>query len=565
MSSNYYEQTEESDQEELQNVSLYFVMFSGVLAFVLTLSKVVKDTPRLHAFLSEPSVSLLAGMLVSFLIWIFLPDSYEPTAAEYNGEYQEDVLAHSILSFSPNVFFMGLLPPIIFNSGYQLRRELFYRHFKPIAYFACLGTTVCALSTGLMLYGCSSLQLFGPSFTPNLIELLTFGSLIAATDTVSVLGVFQAKKVDPHLFYLVFGESALNDAVALVLFGSFSELLLEIETIDRATIAAKLVDFLAKLLQDAICSPMLGFGFSMGAALLFKHVDFREHPMIELPLLLLLMYVPFVLAECVEWSGIVAIFFCGISARRYVEPNVSSETKRNAEVIFHLTAFIAETCIFIELGLSVFGLPGSFNWSFIFLALLTSLLGRALGIYPLAMFYNFSLTEVEEVPQGTTDSSESSTATKELPLIERISSQLSDTSNSVRIRTTPQKRKDKHIPLNLIHMIWFSGLRGAVGESVSSLSLVQSVNLTHLPAYACVRKFPNVQGHTDEFTAATMVIVLVSVVVMGGATEKMLEVLRIRLGVDVDQYMVQWKKERQLTGRLHTFGKWSRDRNLRRR
>jgi sodium/hydrogen exchanger 8 len=65
----------------------------------------------------------------------------------------------------------------------------------------------------------------GTTFTPTMLELLTFGALIAATDTVSVLSVLQSKKVDPHLFYLVFGESALNDAVALVLFSTFSDFL----------------------------------------------------------------------------------------------------------------------------------------------------------------------------------------------------------------------------------------------------------------------------------------------------------------------------------------------------
>lgn len=551
MTNNYYEMAEETERDELQNVSLYFVMFAGVLAVVLILSKVVKENPKLHSFFSEPAVSLLTGMFVSFCIWIFLPASFEPTVAEYSGEFQEDVLAHSILSFSPNVFFMGLLPPIIFNSGYQLRRELFYRHFKPIVSFACIGTTIGAISTGLLLYLCSTMRLFGQDFVPDLIELLTFGSLIAATDTVSVLGVFQAKKVDPHLFYLVFGESALNDAVALVLFSLFSEILLEIDTMDGArTILMKLVKFMAQLLQDAICSPLLGFSFSMGAALLFKHVDFREQQLIELPLLLLLMYVPFVLAECFEWSGIVAIFFCGISARRYVAPNVSSDTQKNAEVIFQVTAFIAETCIFIELGLSVFGLPGSFNWRFILCAFLASLLGRAIGIYPLAWFHNFSLTEIEEIPHLPVSPDVS--VNKDIPLIERISSQLSD--SSTRIRTTPRNRLDKHIPMNFSHMLWFAGLRGAVGTfEIVGCKKVYLTSVVRL-AYACVRKFPNARGHTDEFTAATMVIVLVSIVVMGGLTEKMLQLQRIRTGVDVDEYMVEWKRERQLTGRLHRFG-----------
>jgi NhaP-type Na+/H+ or K+/H+ antiporter len=40
---------------------------------------------------------------------------------------------------------------------------------------------------------------------------------------VSVLAVFDQLKVEPLMFYLVFGESVLNDAVALVLFNIFSK------------------------------------------------------------------------------------------------------------------------------------------------------------------------------------------------------------------------------------------------------------------------------------------------------------------------------------------------------
>ena len=87
----------------------------------------------------------------------------------------------------------------------------------------------------------------------------------------------------------------------------------------------------------------------------------------------------------------------------------------------------------------------------------------------------------------------------------------------------------------MTHVLWFAGLRGAV-------------------AYACVRKFPNLFGHTDEFTAATMVIVLVSIVIMGGATESVLQHLQIEMGVDEEEYMRQWRKERTLKGPFHEFG-----------
>lgn len=38
------------------------------------------------------------------------------------------------------------------------------------------------------------------------------------------LAVFREKKVDCHVFYLVFGESVLNDGVCIVLFDAFAHM-----------------------------------------------------------------------------------------------------------------------------------------------------------------------------------------------------------------------------------------------------------------------------------------------------------------------------------------------------
>ena len=49
------------------------------------------------------------------------------------------------------------------------------------------------------------------------------GALISATDPVATLAVFSELDVPPLLYNLVFGESVLNDAVAVVLFSTLSE------------------------------------------------------------------------------------------------------------------------------------------------------------------------------------------------------------------------------------------------------------------------------------------------------------------------------------------------------
>jgi len=49
-----------------------------------------------------------------------------------------------------------------------------------------------------------------------------FGALISATDPVTVLSIFQELGSDVNLYALVFGESVLNDAMAISLYRTMS-------------------------------------------------------------------------------------------------------------------------------------------------------------------------------------------------------------------------------------------------------------------------------------------------------------------------------------------------------
>ncbi|RYR12191.1 hypothetical protein Ahy_B04g069729 isoform F [Arachis hypogaea] len=54
------------------------------------------------------------------------------------------------------------------------------------------------------------------------VECLMFGALISATDPVTVLSIFQELGTDVNLYALVFGESVLNDAMAISLYRTMS-------------------------------------------------------------------------------------------------------------------------------------------------------------------------------------------------------------------------------------------------------------------------------------------------------------------------------------------------------
>ncbi|VVT46689.1 uncharacterized protein SAPINGB_P001338 [Magnusiomyces paraingens] len=147
----------------------------------------------------ETVISIFSGMVVGLIIRI-LPGHF----------IQEHV------SFNYSYFFNLLLPPIILNSGYELHQANFFRNIGTILTFAFLGTFLGAIFLGVLLYLWTAIGLEGIQI--SFLDAISVGATLSATDPVTILSIFNAYKVDPKLYTIIFGESLLNDAVCIVMF-----------------------------------------------------------------------------------------------------------------------------------------------------------------------------------------------------------------------------------------------------------------------------------------------------------------------------------------------------------
>lgn len=225
------------------------------------------------------------------------------------------------MKFNYEFFMVVLLPPIIFEAGFNMNVTAFLRNIGPTALFAFAGTTFSTFVVGAAVYYAGQ---FGLCYPMGLLASLTFGSLISATDPVTVLSVFQALGVHVDLFSMVFGESVLNDAVAIVL----STTLLSFNDPD-AVVDAESICAAALLFATIFVGSMaVGLAYGMASALAFKALGMRDHDE--------LMYVEAALSFCFPWasyytaeachlSGIVTILFCGMVMATYTRHNFSPE------------------------------------------------------------------------------------------------------------------------------------------------------------------------------------------------------------------------------------------------
>ena len=158
-------------------------------------------------FVSEAAVGLLVGVAAGGAAFAF---THKFDASAY-GEW---------MNFSPDFFFFALLPPIIFDAGYSLDPKLFFGNFDAICTLAFLGTFVSAIIITTLVF---VMGLAGACYELTFIQAGLFGSLISATDPVTTLAILGNVRADQNLYYLIFGESVLNDAVAIVMYQTLNE------------------------------------------------------------------------------------------------------------------------------------------------------------------------------------------------------------------------------------------------------------------------------------------------------------------------------------------------------
>ncbi|PNJ74331.1 SLC9A6 isoform 7 [Pongo abelii] len=376
-------QAEESHRQDSANLLIF------ILLLTLTILTIWLFKHRRARFLHETGLAMIYGLLVGLVLryGIHVPSDVNNVTLSCEVQSSPTTL---LVTFDPEVFFNILLPPIIFYAGYSLKRRHFFRNLGSILAYAFLGTAISCFVIGSIMYGCVTLmkvtgQLAGDFYFT---DCLLFGAIVSATDPVTVLAIFHELQVDVELYALLFGESVLNDAVAIVLSSS-------IVAYQPAGDNSHTFDVTAMFKSIGIFLGIFSGSFAMGAAtgvvtaLVTKFTKLREFQLLETGLFFLMSWSTFLLAEAWGFTGVVAVLFCGITQAHYTYNNLSTESQHRTKQLFELLNFLAENFIFSYMGLTLFTFQNHvFNPTFVVGAFVAIFLGRAANIYPLSLLLN---------------------------------------------------------------------------------------------------------------------------------------------------------------------------------
>ncbi|XP_049661927.1 sodium/hydrogen exchanger 5 isoform X3 [Accipiter gentilis] len=297
----------------------------------------------------------------------------------------------------PNMFFLFLLPPIVLDSGYFMPSRLFFDNIGAILTYAVVGTLWNSFTTGAALWGLHRAGLMAdPGVEAGLMDFLLFGSLISAVDPVAVLAVFEEVHVNETLFIIVFGESLLNDAVTVVLYKVFNSF---VELGPAHIHATDYMKGVASFFLVSLGGTAVGLLFAFLLALITRFT--KRVRIIEPLFVFLLAYVAYLAAEMVSLSSILAVTFCGICCKKYVEANISQKSRTTVKYTMKTLASSSETIIFMFLGISAVD-TSKWAWdtALVLGTLLFILLFRAVGVVLQTCVLNhFRLIPLDRIDQ----------------------------------------------------------------------------------------------------------------------------------------------------------------------
>jgi CPA1 family monovalent cation:H+ antiporter len=320
----------------------------GLLLFVSSLVAIVSR--RLH--LPYTVGLMLAGMALSFM----------------HVKLQ--------LHLTKDLIFSVFLPPLVFEAALYIRWREFKSDLPVVGVLATLGVLLAAAVTaGGMHYILD--WTWGSA--------IVFGVLIAATDPVSVIATFKEAGVQGRLRLLIESESLLNDGTAAVGFVVTLSVL--------AGAHLNIVSITGTLLLT------IGGGVLLGAAVGFGFMYLASRasdPLVEVIFTALAAYGSFSIAEHLGFSGVLAAMTAGLVVGNYRPVGAISESGRHAlEIFWEFIAFIANSLIFILIGVQEAKQHFSGMWLSVLVGIGVVMLGRAVAIYPLCALFSRSRLKVD--------------------------------------------------------------------------------------------------------------------------------------------------------------------------
>ncbi len=281
------------------------------------------------------------------------------------------------ITLSPDIILYIILPALVFDAAINIDYHVLYKNLVPILLLAVVGLLI---SAGVIGVGVSLFT------TLPFIGALVFGALISATDPVAVIALFNEIGAPKRLVTLIDGESIFNDATAIVLFTIVMAAAAHPGAAHVNLLGASW-SFVAVLLGGVLVGAVIGAAGSLLNGFMKKDI------ILQITVSLIMAYLSFVTAGYIfRFSGVMATLAAGIMMSASIEKTFKRSNIETMGHFWEYFSFIANSIVFLLLGLTEFHIlkknVTSNEFAMILYVIPVVVVARILGIYTLIPLYN---------------------------------------------------------------------------------------------------------------------------------------------------------------------------------
>ncbi|HMG68184.1 MAG TPA: Na+/H+ antiporter [Chitinophagaceae bacterium] len=239
------------------------------------------------------------------------------------------------LALDPDVVFVIILPPLLYDAATKTSWHEFKTSIRPIS----------ALAITLVFFTTVAVAVTAHYFIPDFSWPLSFvlGAVVSPPDAVAASGIIKGLGLNKKVITILEGESLVNDASALIAY--------------RYAVAAvttgTFIFWKAGLEFLLVAGAGILIGIVTGYLFVLAHKKIENNPVVETSLTLLAPYVSYLAAEQFHMSGVLAVVSTGLVISWRAPEVFSYQARIRTRALWDTLIFILHGFVFILIGLQL--------------------------------------------------------------------------------------------------------------------------------------------------------------------------------------------------------------------
>lgn len=239
------------------------------------------------------------------------------------------------LALNPDVVFVIILPPLLYDAASKTSWHEFRTSIRPISALAITLVFFTTIAVAIAAY------FLIPGFTWPLAFVL--GAVVSPPDAVAASGIIKGLGLNKKVITILEGESLVNDASALIAY----------RYAVTAVTTGTFIFWKAGLQFLLVAGVGILIGIVTGYLFVLAHKKIENNPVVETSLTLLTPFVSYLIAEQFHMSGVLAVVSTGLVIAWRSPEVFSYQTRMRTRVVWDTLIFLLHGFVFILIGLQL--------------------------------------------------------------------------------------------------------------------------------------------------------------------------------------------------------------------